>query len=604
MKKSFILTFLFFCILSLNIKGENKEDQKPFITKWQTNISNPNSCTIKILTHPDYDYAFDVDWENDGVYDEFSVQGDIQHTYAKSGVYSVSIKGKFPAIYFNSQQEGQKIIDITQWGDIQWKTFEHAFESCFNLKSSAQDTPNLNEVESFASAFAGATVFTGDLRSWNVSKAKNMSSMFHGASTFKCDLNQWDVSNVEDMSSMFFSASSFDKGISKWDVSSLKKSSNMFRYAISFNDCINSWNVSKLENMAGMFYGTDNFNQDLNLWDVRNVTNMAASFARAYIFDGDISSWDVSNVDNMEYMFWYCKKFNGNLSKWNVGKVEDMKGMFGRAEKFRSKLYNWDVSNVKDMSFMFCYAIEFNQDISSWNVSNVNSMGSMFYGARKFNIDISSWNMSNVTRTDQMFWRATSFAQDLSNWNVSNVISMSGMFLAAEAFNGNISKWNICKVQDMNNMFKESKIPTERYNEVLIKWSKLELQKNVKFDTGNSQYSSKEANGAKQNIIDKFGWKINDAGRITSSFIVEDLLKEQLIGNTFSNSGSFCFEIKGMDSNTNTSFKVFDLNGHCLIYKNCKQTCQFDLSAEHEGMYIVVLTNGNKSYKTKVIYRR
>ena len=54
--------------------------------------------------------------------------------------------------------------------------------------------------------FRGATNFTSDLSSWDVSNVNEMSSMFYEAENFNSDLSSWDVSSVTDMSIMFFGA--------------------------------------------------------------------------------------------------------------------------------------------------------------------------------------------------------------------------------------------------------------------------------------------------------------------------------------------------------------------------------------------------------------
>lgn len=74
--------------------------QTEFVTTWRTNnpgISENNQITIP--TFPEETYNYTVDW-GDGTSDTV-VTGDITHTYAASGIYTVSITGMFPRIYFN-----------------------------------------------------------------------------------------------------------------------------------------------------------------------------------------------------------------------------------------------------------------------------------------------------------------------------------------------------------------------------------------------------------------------------------------------------------------------------------------------------------------------
>jgi len=297
---------------------------RPFITKWKTD--NPgftcDSC-IEIPTTGE-GYSYDVDWENDGVFDEFGITGDAFHQYDAPGEYEVAIQGDFPRIYFSEleqETDHEKIIDILQWGDIQWSSMDFAFFNCDSLIMSALDIPDLSDVNSLQSMFQGCIIFNGDLSNWNVSNVTDMSSMFRGASSFNQDLNNWDVSSVKDMSSMF-SVSPFNGDISEWDVSNVMNMFGMFTDAKNFDRDLSQWDVSNVINMKSMFIGCDNFKSDLANWNVSNVTDMSGMFALTDNFNGNISDWDVSNVKTMGGMFNKAILFNRSLERWNLFKIE------------------------------------------------------------------------------------------------------------------------------------------------------------------------------------------------------------------------------------------------------------------------------------------
>lgn len=311
--KSFLFNLIF--ITSSLLHG-----QVPFITTWKTD--NPgascNTC-IHIPAHPNSNY--DVDWNNDGVYDDFGVTGPITHNYLVPGIYTVAIKGTFPQIHFNGTGDNQKIISINQWGDIQWSTMVRAFEGCSNLVGLASDAPDLSNVT-------------------------NMYRMFFNCVNFNQDLNNWNMSNITRTEQMFFGCTSFNGNISSWDLSSVTIMSNMFFNCINFNQDISNWTISSCTDMHQMFWNNNSFNQDLSNWDVSSVTDIRAMFAGCDIFNSDLSNWNVSNVTNMEGVFFDCVNFNNNISTWNV-------------------------SNVTNMSLMFAGASNFDQDLSWWNVGNV-----------------------------------------------------------------------------------------------------------------------------------------------------------------------------------------------------------------------------------------
>ncbi|MCG8579787.1 MAG: hypothetical protein MI866_07725, partial [Bacteroidales bacterium] len=102
--------------------------QNEFITTWTTNESGTSGSTeITIPTNSSYTYNYDVDWDNDGVFDETGLTGSVTHDFRTAGTYTIRIQGTFPAIYFNNSGDKEKIISIDQWGTISWLDFSSAF---------------------------------------------------------------------------------------------------------------------------------------------------------------------------------------------------------------------------------------------------------------------------------------------------------------------------------------------------------------------------------------------------------------------------------------------------------------------------------------------
>lgn len=65
---------------------------QPFITTWKT---NQFSSIITIPTKgPGYNY--DIDWNNDGIYDELGLTGATAHDFGAVGTYTIRIRGAFP----------------------------------------------------------------------------------------------------------------------------------------------------------------------------------------------------------------------------------------------------------------------------------------------------------------------------------------------------------------------------------------------------------------------------------------------------------------------------------------------------------------------------
>ncbi|WP_163411588.1 BspA family leucine-rich repeat surface protein, partial [Flavobacterium ajazii] len=375
---------------------------KSFITTWKTdNLSagSTNATSIRIPTSGS-GYNYDVDWNNDGTFDQLGLTGSVTHDYGTAGTYTVAIRGTFPRIFFANGGDKNKILNINQWGSIAWTSMQFAFEGCVNLNSTATDAPNLSGVTNMFSMFEGATTFNTNINSWNVGNVTNMASMFEGATAFNQNINSWNVGNVTDMVFMFKGATSFNQNINSWSVGNVTNMFGMFNGATTFNQNIDSWNVGNVTSMNGMFSGATAFNQNLNSWNVGNVTNMVSMFKDATAFNGNIGSWNTINVTSMGTMFSGAKAFNQNLNSWNVGNVTSMASMFQDATAFDGNIGSWNVGNVEFTVFMFSGATAFNQNIGSWNIGKVNHMGYMFSGATSFNQNLAPWGTKLNTTVD------------------------------------------------------------------------------------------------------------------------------------------------------------------------------------------------------------
>ena len=457
--------------------------QRAFISIWKTDNYGSTDDNQVLISTGGTASNYTVDW-GDGSQDS-EITGDITHTYASVGTYTVSIRGDFPRIV--SCQDDDKLLSVEQWGDIQWQSMAEAFSNCTRLMINASDSPNLSQVTDMSRMFYSAGTFNQDIGGWDVSAVTDMRYMFAYASTFNQDISGWDVSAVTDMSVMFGEASTFNQDISGWDVSAVADMRSMFAYAYAFNQDLSGWDVSAVTDMRSMFYYASAFNQDISGWNVSEVTDMSSMFAGVSTFNQDIGRWDVSAVTDMAFMFYSARAFNQDISGWNVSAVINMSSMFRLASAFNEDLSSWDVSVVTDMFYMFGGASAFNQDISGWDVSAVTSMSSMFSGASAFN-------------------------QDLSGWDVSAVTSMAYMFVRASAFNQDISAWNISSVTDMTEMFSKVTLSTANYDALLNAWSVQSVKNNVTFGGGDSKYSSASQDARDILTGSPFNWTISDGG--------------------------------------------------------------------------------------------
>jgi len=381
-----------------NISGDSRGCDY-FITTWKTdNPGTSNSTSITIPT-ADFsgDYNYDVDWNNDGIFEDNGVTGDITHDYGSAGIYTVAIRGNFPHLYLNGEGDRQKIISLDQWGNIQWHSFSRAFEGASNMLYAAVDTPRLNSVSFMSGAFKDATLFDGDLRGWDLSQVQQMVSLFENAISFNGDISDWKFNKAFNMTNMFKGATSFNQDIGSWDLDTMRHMNSMFEGATSFNQDIGDWDVADVETMSGMFQGATSFNQDIGNWDVSKVEIMFEMFKGASAFNQDLNLWDVENVDNMGAMFRDANSFNGNISEWKVNNVSSMSSMFRNASSFNQDISSWIPNSVSSMSFMFRNATSFNQNLGDWIITSVTDMNEMlsFSGLSISNYDSTLIGWSN-----------------------------------------------------------------------------------------------------------------------------------------------------------------------------------------------------------------
>ncbi len=452
--------------------------QTEFITTWKTD--NPGASNSTSITIPTVGTAnYDVDWNNDGTFDEFGLTGPVTHDFGAAGTYTIRVQGTFN-IRFNNGGDRLKILDVNQWGNIVWSSFYRAFLGCENLDVTASDAPDLsvctNTQEMFSRCFSlvGTTAFN----SWDVSNITIMSFMFDRASVFNQDLGNWTPTSVNQFGGMFSAASAFQGiGLENWNNHFTASNINMgamFQNADAFNADITGWVTTNVTNMGRMFYLNDLFNRDIGNWDVSNVTSLVEMFRNATTFNADLGNWTPTSCTNFSYMFLSATTFQGlGLNNWNnhfLASDIDMRGMFWGANAFNGDITGWVTTNVTGMSEMFRNNDSFDQGIGNWDVSNVTSMSDMFNGAAAFDQNLGNWTPTSCTSFSYMFNSAMAFqGLGLNNWSnhfTASNINMRGMFRNADAFNADITGWVTTNVINMFEMFEANNI----FNQEIGNW--------------------------------------------------------------------------------------------------------------------------------------
>ena len=599
--------------------------QNAFITTWKTDNAGAScsSCiSIPTLsTLPNTVYNYDVDWNNDGVYDELNIEGDITHDFGVAGTYTIAIRGEFPRISFKGETDKYKLMNISQWGDIEWSGMARAFEGCENMECDAIDSPNLTNVSTTNSMFSGCQSFNGDLKDWDVSNVTSMHSMFFMCNIFNSELKLWNTSNVTNMQSMFSHCYALNSDLSNWDVSNVTNMNSMFFVCTAFNSDISLWDVSNVENFRSMFSVCENFNQNLNNWNVSNGKTFKSMFVNCYLFNQDLNDWDVSNATDLSYLFFNCNEFQGDVSNWNVGSATDLASVFSGCKKFNGDISNWDVSQATTISEIFRNCSTFNGDLSSWNVSNVNRMLSAFLGCTNFTGNIDSWDVSNVTDMGFMFNDCINFNGDISAWNVGNAAYINSMFSGATSFNQDISTWNVSKAINMHNIFEnalsfdqdlsswdfplieraESMLDNcgmscSNYSSSLEGWASIpDIANNIELGA-EALYYDEDVAMARETLISK-GWTISGDTETDCTVSTSDNTTTSI--NVFPNPTNSYLHL---DIDRAFRAKLKDMSGKLILEINNLST--IDISYISSGLYFLEIDNDfDHSFTTKKVLK-
>ena len=343
--------------------GSAQEASTHFVTTWRTNTLSPEDRVIELAVGQG-EFLFDVDWDNDQIFDQFNVRSSVKHEYPQPGVYTVRVRGRLPSFVAASggtgqlgyrgeyQEEAKKLQSVDQWGTIQWESMAGMFEGAAQMHLLAVDSPDLSQV-------------------------RDMKYMFAGAQEFNEPIGEWDTSHVTSMEGMFEDASLFDQPIGEWDTSRVASMRRMFEGATFFNQPIGEWNVSRVESMHSMFLGASSFDQPIGEWDTMSLASIARMFEDARVFNQPIGDWDVSRVDSMRRTFASAKSFNQPLGGWDTSNVNFMSGLFNEALTFNQPLDVWDTSSVTSMENMFAGASAFDQPLSSWDLGLITLLDNM-----------------------------------------------------------------------------------------------------------------------------------------------------------------------------------------------------------------------------------
>ena len=153
-----------------------------------SNLTNGSTTAsqFKLPLTSDGTYDLDVDW-GDNTTDTITTynQSEVTHTYATAGSYNVKCtpnNSTLIDILFNAGGDRNKIIDISQWGSVEFKNAA-VFFNCNYLDVSATDAPAIN-TNNLSNLFRGCFSFNGAINHWDISGVTQLNNCFESSYTF------------------------------------------------------------------------------------------------------------------------------------------------------------------------------------------------------------------------------------------------------------------------------------------------------------------------------------------------------------------------------------------------------------------------------------
>lgn len=335
---------------------------KAFVSTWNTaNTSTGSSIStqVKLPLESTGTYNFSVNW-GDGNSDTITVwnAAAVTHTYATSGIYTITIKGIITGFCFNNTLDKLKMLSVISWGTLKLGNSGSYFYGCANLNLTAvSDSLNLIGTTSMSMAFRGYQFTTiNNINNWDFTSITNTSYMLYVCPNFNQELS-FNSLNVTNMAYMLYGCPNLNSPLS-FNTASALSMFLMIANCIRFNSTI-TFNTGNVTDMFGMLAGCTNFNQPLNL-NTAKVINLSYFLQLCTRFNQPLNLNTV-NCTDMSFMLEQCTDFNQGVGGLNISKVNNFSSFLGgkTAATYSSAnmdlLYNgWSAQTVKTNKTLNC----------------------------------------------------------------------------------------------------------------------------------------------------------------------------------------------------------------------------------------------------------
>ena len=189
------------------LDGTNITSQPTFRSQWKTD--NPGvsaSNQIKIPTFASGTYNATADWDDGNIETGLTTFDDPRwtHTYSSAGTFNIKITGTMTGIRFANGGDKLKILEISEWGVLNFGNFNGYLHGCSNLVITATDPLDLTGTTGFNNAFRGCQSANSFIGNWDFSNVTSMVASFLATPLFTgADFGSRDIGNVVTMFSIF-----------------------------------------------------------------------------------------------------------------------------------------------------------------------------------------------------------------------------------------------------------------------------------------------------------------------------------------------------------------------------------------------------------------
>lgn len=472
-------------------------------------------------------------------------------------------------VYFVAGCSSLTTLDVSNWNTSNVTTFFSFVRSCTNLTALDVSNWNTSKVESFGSfAISCGSLTTLDVSNWNTSNVTNFEGFARLCPNLTdiIGIENFDISSVT-VFGLWLQGTTLPT--SRYDQLLIKYEAQAPNTGLSFNAGNSTYTAGGAAeaaryNLINTYGWTITDGGFIDLSDFRIVvdtTQSGVSASDQFNFTGASGDYDVEVYDQTGTTLLetitglsgaatitiaagsgtyelrvYAAETNGfneirfnnagdkdkliEVRNWGDIEWRTMNSSFRGCTNLVSitSFVLPNTSNVTDMRLFAsgCTSLTtFN--VSNWDVSTVQEFVLFAFLVPATTIDVSNWNVSSSATSFNSFIRncPNLTILDVTNWNTENVTDFQLFASGSTSLLDipGIENFDIGSVTIIDNFLTGVRLPTSRYDALLINYAAQAPNPNLSFSGGNSKYTAGgAAEAARNNLINTYGWTITDGG--------------------------------------------------------------------------------------------